>query len=98
MKNLLFSFGIFCTTICFASTVDTIPANNRYIEYTGRIDFRNPLAPTFSYSGVSIRAYFTGTSISMIMDDDIGDAVTENQNRIKMVVQYVKDNKIAFEL
>jgi hypothetical protein len=72
MKALLFLIGILSTTLCFAGSNDTIPANNRYIEYTGRIDFSNPLAPKFSYSGVSIRACFTGTSISMIMDDDIG--------------------------
>jgi hypothetical protein len=55
-----------------AGSVVTIPANNAAIEYTGRIDFANPLAPTFSYSGVSIRTSFTGTSIAAIMDDDTG--------------------------
>ncbi len=72
MRNLFFLIGIFATTLCFAGRKDTIPANNPYIEYTGRIDFSNPLAPEFSYSGVSIRACFVGTSISMIMNDDIG--------------------------
>ncbi len=50
-----------------------INADDTNIEYTGRIDFSDPLAPKFSYSGVSIRANFTGTSISMIMDDDLGE-------------------------
>jgi len=72
MRRLLFIFGIFYTTICFAGIRDTIPANNRYIEYTGRIDFSNPVVPEFSYSGVSIRACFTGSTLSVIMNDDTG--------------------------
>ncbi len=72
MKSFLFAIGLICTTLCFADSFDTIPANNSSIEYTGRIDFTNLLVPTFSYSGVSIRACFTGTSIAMIMNDDIG--------------------------
>jgi len=40
------------------------------IEYTGRIDFSNPLAPKFSYSGVSVRADFQGTGISLLLDDE----------------------------
>jgi len=57
-----------------AQSSDTIPANNSLIEYSGRIDFTYSLAPQFSYSGVSIRACFQGTSISIIL----GDAGTQN--------------------
>jgi lysophospholipase L1-like esterase len=73
MKNLFFLLGIFVTTLCFACKNDSIPANSPNIEYAGRIDFSNPLAPMFSYSGVSIRACFVGTGISMIMNDDTGE-------------------------
>lgn len=48
---------------------DTIKPDNALIEYTGRIDFANPLKPKFSYSGVSVRACFQGTSISLLLDD-----------------------------
>lgn len=72
MKNLFFVLGLIYSTLCLAGNVDTIPANNAEIEYTGRIDFSDPLAPKFSYSGVSIRACFSGTSIAVIMDDNIG--------------------------
>lgn len=51
---------------------NTIPASNPFIEYTSRIDFTNKNAPMFSYSEVSIRANFTGTSIGVIMDDNVG--------------------------
>ena len=72
MKCLLTFIGIFSATFCFAAGPDTIPASDPLIEYSGRIDFSNPEAPRFSYSGVSVRACFKGTSIGMIMDDDIG--------------------------
>lgn len=57
----------------FASTKEKITPNNEYIEYTGRIDFSNELAPKFSFSGVSIRASFSGTSIAVILNDDQGE-------------------------
>lgn len=49
---------------------DTIRANNPNIEYTGRFDLSNLLAPKFSYSGVSVRACFQGSSISIMLNDE----------------------------
>ena len=72
MRKFLALAGIIYTSLCYAGALDTIPATNGLIEYTGRIDFTNPQSPAFSYSGVSIRACFTGTSIAMIMDDNVG--------------------------
>ena len=72
MKKVLLIFGLLSIVFCETFADDTIPANNNKIEYTGRIDFTNPLAPKFSYSGVSIRACFSGTYVSVIMDDDTG--------------------------
>lgn len=46
-----------------------IPANDSYFQYTGRIDFRNPKRPTFSYPGVSIKANFQGPSVTVILKD-----------------------------
>jgi len=73
MTKLLASIGLLTfTSATFAENFETIAPNNPTIEYTGRIDFGDPLAPKFSYSGVSIRACFSGTSIGAIMSDDIG--------------------------
>lgn len=63
--------SIFCNN-GFSCPTDTIPANDSRIEYTGRIDFANPLAPKFSYSGVSIRVNFKGKAISAVIDDNLG--------------------------
>ena len=59
----------FLCTQLFVQAKTNIPANHKLIEYTGRIDFSDKLAPKFSFSGVSIRACFTGTSISVVFDD-----------------------------
>jgi len=72
MKNLLLVLGLWSMAFCNVTLGDTIPADNSLIEYSGRIDFSNPPTPMFSYSGVSIRACFTGTAVSVIMGDNVG--------------------------
>ncbi len=75
MKNIkntgvLIALSFF--TFFNAFSEDTIPASDPLIEYTGRIDFADINAPRFSYSGISLRASFNGTSIAVILDDNIG--------------------------
>lgn len=70
MKKLFTAWLILLCTILSASATVTIPANDPLIEYTGRIDFNDPLAPRFSYSGVSVRAAFQGKSISIKLKDE----------------------------
>jgi len=47
----------------------TITANDPNIQYTGRIDFSNPLAPVLSWSGSSVIANFQGTSIKATLNE-----------------------------
>ena len=42
-----------------------IAPSDSNIQYVGRIDFRNPDAPAFTYPGVQINARFEGTSLKM---------------------------------
>lgn len=49
------------------------------IVYWGRVDFTNPKTPAFALPGVTIRAKFTGTSLSAkIQDDALHGATTTN--------------------
>ncbi len=73
MKMILPALCLMLLLTACAPVSNTVSADNPLIEYTGRIDFSNPLAPRFSYSGVSIRAAFSGTGISAILDDDTGE-------------------------
>ena len=46
-----------------------VPANHPGINYFGRVDCSDPLAPSFAHVGVSIRAQFSGTALDMILSD-----------------------------
>lgn len=35
--------------------------------------------------------------IARSMDDDLGERVTQNQDRVRNIIQYIKDNRSAFE-
>ena len=85
MKKILAFIFIVSLSIgnAWATVSDTIKANNPFIEYTGRIDFSNPLVPTFSYSGVSVRACFKGTGISIMLNDE------SSENEYNVIVDKV---------
>ena len=72
-------------------TLLTILATNPAIEYSGRIDFSKPEAPTFSYSGVSIRASVNASAASVILNDERGE------NYFAMVIDGVYTGKIKTE-
>ncbi len=35
--------------------------------------------------------------IAKAMDEDLGKGATQNQDRVRNVIQYIKDNRVAFE-
>jgi hypothetical protein len=35
--------------------------------------------------------------IAKAMDDDLGENITKNQERVRNVIQYIKDNRMVFE-
>jgi hypothetical protein len=55
-----------------AEPVQLIAADNPQFLYTGRIDFTNKKAPQISWTGTSIKASFTGTSLAIVLDDHLG--------------------------
>lgn len=59
-------------------------ANHPDIQYTGRIDFRNPLLPRFWQPGVYIETKFLGSSCEIILRDQ--ELWGKNHNYIEVVV------------
>ncbi|MBN1611952.1 MAG: hypothetical protein JW940_35300 [Polyangiaceae bacterium] len=52
------------------TTVRTVRADDEeHLLYSGRIDFTDPEAPTFSAPGVLVSAKFTGVSVSVLLED-----------------------------
>ena len=57
-------------TIAQAQAVTHISPSNADIEYVGRFDFSNKEKPVFMYSGTALGIGFTGTSVSVLLQDD----------------------------
>lgn len=65
--KLLFSiiFVLYCVNMANAGTI--ILPNNPNIQYIGRFDKANPLAPICAWTGTQIRAKFEGTSLQIML-------------------------------
>jgi len=72
MKNILLFIIIFSVGRRVNAQIQKtyVLANNPYIQYIGRFDFTDKTKPVFMYSGCMIRTAFTGTSISIRLQDD----------------------------
>ncbi|WP_167761348.1 SGNH/GDSL hydrolase family protein [Duganella callida] len=49
-----------------------VQADDAQLQYTGRIDFADPARPMLSWPGTSIEANFTGASLAVRLDDQLG--------------------------
>lgn len=47
----------------------TIPADHPAIKYIGRFDFSDPQQPRFDWPGATIEVRFTGTAVSVLLQD-----------------------------
>lgn len=64
-----------------------------YIAKKGPKDYKENLLKTLK-DQETMKGVF---EIAKAMDEDLGRGSVKNQERVKNVIQYVKDNKIAFE-
>ena len=69
MKKISIIILIMTITVVYAG--EFFPADNPNIQYFGRWDFSDPTAPTHSWPGVYIYTEFTGTSISVRLNDNL---------------------------
>jgi hypothetical protein len=69
-QHLCFLLFQFCALFGMAYSATEIPADHPYIQYFGRWDLSNPLAPSHSWPGVYIYAEFEGTSIGVKLTDN----------------------------
>lgn len=55
-----------------ALAATAIAPDHKNLQYTGRIDFSAPAAPVVSWPGTAIAGNFTGTSLAVRLDDQLG--------------------------
>src|SRR5690349_6704563 len=58
-------------SIGMAKPIRFFEADNKNIQYTGRIDFSNPKLPRFWTAGVYIQAKFVGSSCEIVINDEM---------------------------
>lgn len=70
MKRAIFSLSLFISlSPCLLWGKTMIAPDNQLIQYSGRIDFSNPKAARFDWSGVSLTVKFKGSSIGFLLED-----------------------------
>ena len=77
------------------SVSDSVPffkANHPYIQYTGRIDFSNPLLPRMWAPGCYITATFTGPDCQIVLNDE--ELWGKNHNYLEVVIDDNKPTRI----
>lgn len=73
MLKRVFTFGLLvCFQLSTAVYAKVVPANDAGYVYTGRIDFANASAPYLTWPGSSVKARFSGASLSVTLNDDNG--------------------------
>ncbi len=58
-----------CSAGSYENRIMRIRPDDKFLQYSGRIDFTNPLRPQFVFPCSSIRLVFCGTSISITLEN-----------------------------
>src|SRR5574344_2940758 len=84
--------GLLTSTVCFVSCKKekNNDADNRNIQYVGRMDFTNPKCVKFSAAGAYIKAKFKGTYLEIIMND----CASNTHNYIEVVIDNMEPTRI----
>ncbi|MBC7419076.1 MAG: SGNH/GDSL hydrolase family protein [Pedobacter sp.] len=81
MKSTIKTF-LFLLLISFSAFAGTklkfFKANDVRIQYVGRIDFSNSMAPKFWASGVYVQATFEGTHCDVVLNDEVLNGNSHN--------------------
>lgn len=95
--NLKIVLGTILLTLflaCQAEGPVHIPASNPAIAYIGRVSFKNPESPCFTYPGVQIRALFEGSSLKMKVKPNSGYFMVEIDNGEPFKVASLENDSI----
>ena len=66
--------------------------NNKFIQYTGRIERSNPILPRFWSSGVYIKAKFKGNICKIFLNDEV--LYGNNHNYVEIIIDNYKPERL----
>lgn len=69
-----------------------ITADNPHYQYTGRVDFADPALPVMSWPGSAVATVFTGSEVSVVLDDQLG------KNYFSVFIDGDWENPVVLEL
>jgi len=88
-----------CNSLVWSQT-KLISADNPLFNYTGRIDFSMPNSPLLSWPGSSIETVFTGTELTIHLDDQLGlnyfNIFIDNDWENPIIIECIKGRKSYF--
>lgn len=92
---LLALAGLLQGSMAFAAT--QVAPTDKHLQYTGRIDFADPQAPVISWPATQIAGNFTGTSLSVTLDDERGlnyfNVIIDGQDASPLILQAAKGSQ-----
>ena len=88
---LIFLLGSMSFKAFVKDEIHFIGADNKNIQYTGRIDFTDPKKPRFWTAGVYIQAKFKGTLCEIVIND-------EERGGAHNYLQVAIDNQTPFKI
>jgi hypothetical protein len=74
-----------------------VAPTDKHLQYTGRIDFADPAAPVITWPATQIAGTFTGTSLSVTLDDERGlnyfNVIIDGQDASPLILQAAQGSK-----
>lgn len=95
MKKLYFALALILSAAACAFSEVTVSPDNPQIVYNGRISWRNPKSPAFSYPGTSAEFRFTGSSVTMLAKPGSGYFMVELDNLAPFKINFSENDSVA---
>lgn len=99
LKRTLNLMGVLAALLLAScvSTASLVAPTDSRLQYAGRIDFTHPGGPQLSWPGTSIEGNFSGTSLAIKLDDQLGNnyfnVFVDGDNTRPIVVRAEKGSK-----
>lgn len=95
LAPLLALAGLLHAGLALAGTA--IAPDHKNLQYTGRIDFADPAAPVISWPASQVAGNFTGSSLSVTLDDERGlnyfNVIIDGRDDSPLILQAAKGSK-----